>query len=196
MDFHELIGKIAKILDNLTIRYAITGGYAVSIWGRLRATFDIDVVIEIEKSKASVLTHALKKISRIAFIDEDMVRQAIERKDEFQFIDVESGIKIDFWVCGDDPFSRARIKRRVKKIIQGKRIYFLSPEDLMLSKLLWYKESESEQQLADVTSIVRLQKGKLDKEYLKKWAKRQSTIKILEQLQNDYGGTKSTAKSS
>lgn len=46
MTFHQLIIKIAKILEKLNIQYAVTGGYAVSVLGRPRATFDIDIVIE------------------------------------------------------------------------------------------------------------------------------------------------------
>lgn len=194
MDFHELISKIAIILDGLHIRYAVTGGYAVSIWGRLRATFDIDVIIELEKSEASALTDALREISRMSFIDKDLLLEAIERKDEFQFIDVESGIKIDFWVLKDDLFSREKMNRRIARSIEGKMVYFLSPEDLILSKLLWSKESESEQQLGDVASIIRIQRGKLDWKYLKKWAKEHSTLTILEQLLKDHGGTVSPTK--
>lgn len=47
MDFQKLIIEIAKILDTLAIKYAITGGYAVSVWGKPRSIFDVDVIIEL-----------------------------------------------------------------------------------------------------------------------------------------------------
>lgn len=185
MDFQKLIAKIAKTLDGLNIPYAVTGGYAVSIWGRLRATFDIDTIIELPESKKTLLIKALRKISKTGFIDDDMVSQAIERKDEFQFIHVESGIKIDFWVLGDDEFSLSKIKRRKAKIIEGGKIYFLSPEDLILSKLLWYKESVSTRHLEDAASILRISKTKIDKAYLKKWAEKLHVSKILNELKKN-----------
>jgi Na+/glutamate symporter len=43
----ELLKKIAKILDDLKIPYAVTGGFAVSIWGIPRYTADIDIIIEL-----------------------------------------------------------------------------------------------------------------------------------------------------
>jgi len=36
----KLLIKITKILESLNIKYFITGGFAVSVWGRPRATFD------------------------------------------------------------------------------------------------------------------------------------------------------------
>jgi len=181
MDFQKLVVEIAKILDKLRIPYAITGGYAVSIWGRLRATFDIDTIVQLPEIKIKILAEALRKISKMTYVDEDMMLRAVERKGEFNFIHIESGIKIDFWVLKDNEFSKTQIERRIPYIISGQRVYFVSPEDLILNKLLWHKETGSELQLGDIKSVLKLQK-RLDWEYLRKWAKKYSTIKVLESL--------------
>lgn len=181
MDFQALIIKISKILENLKIPYAITGGYAVSVWGRPRSTFDIDVVIELFAPKVRLLTSALRKISELSYLDERAAERAVEQKGEFNFIHTESGIKVDFWVAGKEENSQRELNRRIPKVIDGHRIYFLSPEDLILNKLRWHKESESSRQLEDIESILKIQK-KIDYKYLKKWAKKQSTFKILESL--------------
>ncbi|MBI2023841.1 hypothetical protein HYT00_00365 [Candidatus Giovannonibacteria bacterium] len=181
MNFHSLLIEVAKILDSLKIPYAITGGFAVSMWGKVRSTLDLDVIIELQQSKADAFTSALKKISEINYVDDGMVERAILRKGEFNFIDVTHDLKVDFWVVGDDLYSKIKLKRRVAKNIDGKAIYFVSPEDLVLAKLIWNKKSESERQLADIKSVLEIQK-KLDIKYIKKWAKKQSTLKILEKL--------------
>lgn len=41
MDLEKLLIKIAEILEKLSVDYFVTGGFAVSVWGRPRATFDI-----------------------------------------------------------------------------------------------------------------------------------------------------------
>ena len=117
----------------------------------------------------------------MTYVDEDMMLRAVERKGEFNFIHIESGIKIDFWVLKDNEFSKTQIERRIPYIISGQRVYFVSPEDLILNKLLWHKETGSELQLGDIKSVLKLQK-RLDWEYLRKWAKKYSTIKVLESL--------------
>lgn len=184
MDFQKLIAEIAKILDRLALPYAVTGGYAVSVWGRVRSTLDIDVIIELPLLKIDVLSKALRQISEASYIDENMVIRAVERKGEFNFIHIESGIKVDFWVQGKDEFSQAKLNRKVPQNILGQTVYFVSPEDLILSKLLWYKESGSEMQLKDVESIIAIQK-KLDWKYTRRWAKQQMTLKILERIRHE-----------
>lgn len=180
-DFRELIGKIAKILEDLNIVYAVTGGYAVSVWGKPRSTLDIDVIIELLEPQIEKLTAALKGISEMSYVDERMVTWAFERKGEFNFIHSDSGIKVDFWVSRGDKFSRGEFQRRVPKVIAGRKVYFVSPEDLILNKLRWHKESGSELQLRDVTVIIKFQK-KLDWGYIRRWAKAQLTLKIIESI--------------
>lgn len=181
MDFRKLLGQVAEILEQLKIPYAVTGGYAVSVWGKPRSTLDIDVIIDLLEPQIEKLTSALKGISEMSYVDERMATRAFERKDEFNFIHIESGIKVDFWVSKGDEFSREEFKRRVPKMIARRKVYFVSPEDLILNKLRWYKEGESELQLRDVAVIIKFQK-KLDWLYLRKWAKEHSTLKILEKL--------------
>lgn len=170
MDFQKLLLKICKILENLKILYAITGGYASSVWGRPRSTFDIDVIVELYKSDAHKLVCALKKISDISYIEEDAVIQALEKIGEFNYIDADTGIKVDFYIVGKDQYSKEKLKRRIAKKINVKNIYFVSPEDLILSKLLWYKESSSDRQIEDVKSIIKISGDILDKKYLRSWA--------------------------
>ena len=182
MDFQELVVSIAKILDRLGIPYAITGGYALAYMGRLRTTFDIDTIIELPHAKVDALISALKKISEVSYVGRTMAVRAVERHGEFNFIHADSGIKVDFWVQGADSYAKLKLAIRQGRDIEGYTVYFVSPEDLLLSKLLWYKDSESEQQLRDVQSILFIQR-KLDWRYLQKWAKRHSTAKILAGLE-------------
>lgn len=50
-------------------------------------------------------------------------------------------------------------------------LWVVSPEDLIISKLFWAKDSKSELQLNDVSSIIKYQAEKLDWEYIKYWVK-------------------------
>ena len=181
MDFQKLLRKVAEILEQLRIPYAVTGGYAVSVWGKPRSTLDVDVIIELFEPQIEKLTSALRRISKMSYVDEHMVRWAFERKGEFNFIHIESGIKVDFWISKGDEFSRGELRRRISKVIAGQRVCFVSPEDLILNKLRWHKESGSELQLRDVEVVMKFQK-KLDKKHLIKWAKVHSTLEKLETI--------------
>jgi len=63
------------------------------------------------------------------------------------------------------------MKRKIVKKIAGVDVFLISPEDLILRKLLWYKESESDRQSEDIESIFKRQK-KLDMRYIRKWAQK------------------------
>ena len=84
-------------------------------------------------------------------------------------------------MIGGRPFDQSQLDRRVAQQILGHRVYFVSPEDLILSKLLWIQLSESAKQREDVESILKMQK-KLNWKYLEKWATIHSTIGVLNGL--------------
>ena len=181
MEQEELLQKVSEILKSLDIPYIITGGIAIVVWGRPRFTADIDIVVELVPQKLDKLAKKLLKIDKKVYVDEQMMRQALEQKGEFNFIHPAAGLKVDFWVMKNDEFDRSRMKRKIKKKVAGAPIYISSPEDLILIKLLWYKETGSTRQLEDIESVLVIQK-KLDWKYMRKWSKKQSTLKILNKL--------------
>lgn len=180
----KLLQRIAAILEELDIPYGITGGFGVTVWGRPRYTADIDVVVALKPDKIKKLVQKLLKTDSRGYVDEDAARDAIDKRGSFNFIHPTSGLKVDFMIIGNLPFDLEQIKRRVARNFAGQTIFFISPEDLILSKLLWCKKSESTKQLEDIVSIIKIQK-KLDWRYLKKWAIIQGTDVILGKLKND-----------
>lgn len=156
-------------MDSLGISYMVTGGSAVSFWGQVRTTADIDIVIQIPTSRISVLVAALKDE---AYIDEEEVKQAVSVKRMFNVIYNATAFKVDFAVMDEaNPYAKEGFSRRKKLEIAGRPLWVISPEDLVLSKLRWMQSAGgSERQLQDCRSIVELNKGGLDEKYLEKWA--------------------------
>jgi len=180
----QLLFKVAKILEDLKIPYAVTGGFAVIAWGKPRTTADIDIIIELDPKKLTPLAKALLSIDKDVYLSEEAMLDALERKSEFNVIHPQTGLKIDFWVRGTkaDIYGKLKFERSRIKKINNQKIYFVSPEDLILSKLIWYKESQSSRHLEDIKTILEIQKEKLDLNYIKNWSARQSTIKILNKI--------------
>ncbi|MEK9170750.1 MAG: nucleotidyl transferase AbiEii/AbiGii toxin family protein [Patescibacteria group bacterium] len=181
IDPRQLLISVAKILARLKIPYLVTGGMAVFVWGRPRFTADVDIVIKLKLDDIDKLAENLRALSEASYIDKNSIKQALMRHGEFNFIDGLTGIKVDFWAVGETQFNKSQLERRIAKNILGQKVFFISPEDLILSKLPWHKQSESSRHLEDIESVFKIQK-KLDLGYLRKWAKLQSTIKILESL--------------
>ena len=152
-----LLVQIAKALDKLQIPYYITGGFAVSVWGRPRFTADIDLIVKMTKTDKAGLARELLKISPKGYVDEEQINTALARQGEFNFIDPETGMKVDFWVAKDEEFERNCLKRvKIKDV--GYDVKFISPEDLIISKLIWYKASGSSRHLEDIESVIKISK--------------------------------------
>lgn len=180
METENLLTKVTKELENLKIPYLVTGGIAVAVWGRVRSTLDIDIVIEIEENKILPLIKALRKISPAGYADEEMAKDALRKEMEFNFVDPETGLKVDFWIRKNNKFSEKEFIRKVPRKVNGQEIYFISPEDLVLRKLQWYKMSEISKHLEDAESVLKTSNPDLD--YIKNWSEKQSTIKILNKI--------------
>lgn len=178
-DPQHLLVRVARILNELKIPYLISGGIAVLVWGRPRFTANIDIVIELKQSDIPKLETALRQLRHHGYVDKDMMREALKYQGEFNFIDGETGIKVDFWMLTDSVFDRSRLKRRQVKKILGENVYFTAPEDLILIKLKWHKESESHRQLEDIESILKIT-SKIDKKYLRMMAKLMDLTGLLE----------------
>lgn len=179
----ELLAKIVEILEDLKIPYAITGGFAISVWGRPRSTADIDIIVEMVEKNIKPLINRVAAISKNIYADENMVRDALTHKSEFNFIDPDMGFKIDFFVLDSNLYNKLKIKRAILRDVFGvTKAYFVSPEDLILGKLLWSKNSNSWKQKEDIKTVLRNSKIKLNYGYIKNWAEKQGTLVILEDL--------------
>lgn len=181
MEQQDILGIVAKILEKLNIPYFVTGGFAVSVWGRPRYTADIDLVIAIERQKLERLAAELLKIDKYVYISKQAMYEALEKQGEFNFIDSTNGIKVDFWVLKNTIFAKKQMERRISKDINGQKIYFASAEDVILNKLIWYKDSRSDKQMEDIESILTIQTN-LDHGYLESRAKEQNIYEFLQPL--------------
>jgi len=179
MEIENLLIKVVKILDNLRIPYVITGGMAVSVWGRLRSTADIDIVVELLPKNIDLLAKKLLAVDKDVYVSKEAMREALKRKGEFNFIHPQSSLKVDFWVV-KNAFNKLEIERGIEKEFEGYKVKIVSPEDLILSKLLWYQQIESTRQLEDIESVLKI--SKVDTEYIKRMAEKQKTLAILNNL--------------
>lgn len=159
--------KVIQRLDGAGIPYMLTGSMALNFYGQPRATNDFDIVIEIQQSNVDQIVGLFQGEF---YISASAVEEAISRPGLFNMIDNETIFKVDMIVKKKDPYARVQFDRRLIKKFDGLKMYVIAPEDLILAKLEWSKESLSEMQERDIKNLLRLLKDTLDSTYLKKWA--------------------------
>lgn len=167
MDQQELLTRTARILDALKIPYMVTGSFAVNFYGIPRTTHDIDLIVQIDVADANRLA---REFPADFYADTEMMRQAIDRQFMFNVIDPSSGLKIDFWILKRDAYDPERFRRRRPQTVFGQTLVMPSPEDVILAKLLWYKETQIDKHLNDARGVWEMQKDSMDLNYLRLWA--------------------------
>jgi hypothetical protein len=182
MGLRGFLIQAVDILDQLNIPYMVTGALAVSFYGLPRTTHDIDLVIELKQKHVVPL---VKAFSKEFYISSRAVQEAIGRSSVFNVIDTKSGLKIDFWIARPEAFDQERFQRRRREIVFDHSLWLPSPEDVILSKLLWYKESKVDKHFADAKGVWEVMVDSLDASYLKEWAERLSVADSLARLQKE-----------
>ena len=90
-------------------------------------------------------------------------------------------VKVDCVVRKETEYRREEFARRRAVSVADQQIFIVSPEDLILSKLDWAKESRSQMQLDDVRNLLRSVQG-LDTEYLNRWADRWGLTTLYQEV--------------
>ena len=77
-------------------------------------------------------------------------------------------VKVDLVVRKDTEYRRAEFARRRRVAFEGHPLCIVAPEDLIISKLDWTRDSRSSLQLDDARNILRAHPH-LDRPYLERW---------------------------
>ncbi len=181
--------RMAEILDALAIPYLIGGSVASSILGEPRATLDVDIVADLQLSHVPPL---LEVMMREFYIDEMMVREAIERKSSFNVIHLDTMQKVDIFVLSEQPLAEAEMQRRQQLVItqNPERLAWLaSAEDIILQKLIWYRMGNrvSDRQWRDVLGVLKVQGEQLDFGYLEQWVESLGLEELMAQALREAG---------
>ena len=165
IDEIKVLEIVVKRLESARIPYMITGSIAANFYTTPRMTRDIDIVIEVEEKDAETL---FSLFSSDFYVDKNSIRNAIHNKQIFNIIHSEGIVKVDFIIRKDTNYRNLEFKNRRSIVFEGQKIFIASPEDLILSKLFWARESLSEMQIRDVKNLFKTIHN-LDRGYIEKW---------------------------
>lgn len=175
----EFLEAITYKLDEAKINYAVCGSLVSSFFGEPRATNDVDIIIECSIKQ---LRQFIALFSDDYYANLEMAEDTFRNKSMFNIIDLKSGWKVDLIFLKKDEYSHEEFSRRQDSKLLGIDVKILTPEDAILSKLIWSKKGQSERQYRDALGVAAVQWEKLDKNYLNKWAKKLNVEDILNRV--------------
>jgi hypothetical protein len=173
----EVLQIVVQRLEAAGVSHMLTGSVAMSWYAQPRQTRDIDIVVDLPESKVGVIVDSF---SADFYVDPDMVRDEVRRHGMFNMIQDASVVKVDMIIRKPDAYgSEAFGRRRSVEIAPNLALDIIAPEDLVLAKLIWAREGESDLQLRDVRNVLRSVPN-LDQTYLSRWANQLGLSALLE----------------
>ncbi len=156
---------VANRLDQAGIPYMLTGSFAVNLYATPRMTRDIDLVINIPSSRIDKFLFVFQDDF---YITREDIQGAVSSHGMFNIIHNDTIIKIDLIIRKDTEYRLTEFERRQQVQIANALIWVVAPEDLIISKLLWAKDSFSEMQFKDIRNLIS-SLNNLDETYLSNW---------------------------
>ncbi|MBI1942956.1 MAG: nucleotidyl transferase AbiEii/AbiGii toxin family protein [Betaproteobacteria bacterium] len=174
----EVLKDVSARLERAGFRYMLTGSMALTCYAPLRMTRDIDLVVELEPRDAGTVIALFATDYYISGTD---VARALGEHGMFNVLHNRAAVKVDLIVRKNEPFRLEELGRRKRMTVAGFDVWVVSREDLILSKLVWAKDSRSEMQLRDVRALLA---GDVDQDYLDRWSPMLSVAQDLEACKN------------
>jgi hypothetical protein len=179
-------GEIARILhsvfESLNIPYYITGGVCAIAYGDPRTTRDLDLVVDCKPSEIMPMVAQFE--SEGFYCPPGAVEDIQSGKGRVLSIThMQLVLNADVVLNANTDFDRSKMKRRRLEAIgldESERFWLASPEDVILAKLLWGRQSQSEKQWRDVLGVLKVQGDSLDFDYLTQWAARLDLTALME----------------
>jgi hypothetical protein len=181
---------VIETFDLLGIDYYIGGAVASLAHGIYRTTADVDIIAEINLEHVPAFVQSLQDTY---YVDADMIKDAIRHRSEFNVIHLYTMFKVDIFLPKKRPFDqsvRQRVQRSELKILEERSIFNMeSAEDVILTKLEWYKMGGgvSDRQWGDILGVLKVQKQRLDQEYLQRWAMEIGVADLLTRALQEAG---------
>ncbi len=155
MTLKDLLAPLDELLRREQIKYAVIGGYAVAVWGEVRATRDIDLLCS-----TADLAPLVAALAKADFHFERRTGDLDDPVSEVVTIDLssEEDTYLIYVLTGIRGAPRGIVERAHQVTLEGLVLPVASPEDTVLLKLL----AGSRRDLDDALGIIHMQAGRLD----------------------------------
>jgi len=143
----------------------VVGALAVAIWGKPRATTDVDLMIQVPPGA----WERVKRRAGQAGFEFDAVwdfHNPMLRDQHARFF--KNKLAVDFMGVRDAQDQQAVQRRRFKMFVPGRRISVIAPDDLVLHKI----KAGRPRDFDDAVGVLRRSGALMDYDYLWNWATR------------------------
>jgi len=172
----DVLSRVSTGLTAQGLPFMLTGSFAMARYTTPRMTRDIDIVLALTPD---AVVRLVQEFSADFYVDTEAARAAVQSERLFNMMHLSSGIKIDLVIRKSSEYRRLEFERRQRAMLGPVDTWIVSREDLILSKLVWARDAQSEVQYRDVKQLL---DGVVDLEYLQRWAEVLGVQAVLNEL--------------
>lgn len=177
-DLSLALRNVIGVFDRLALPYAVMGGIAVRSYAIPRPTYDVDFTLAISRDRLSELYATVEALGYT--VPPTYLKGWVDQVAEMPLVKFrmyleQKGVDIDVFLA-ETPFQQKLMERRKLRETEEGSVWFVSPEDLVLLKLVANRIRDT----ADVLDVLFTQ-GQLDEDYLRHWA---GVLKVSHRLED------------
>jgi hypothetical protein len=175
----QALHAFVRLFDEMGIPYVVMGGIAVRVYGIPRPTHDVDFTLAIPRqrlpelyAKVAALGFTVPEEYQGGWVDEVAGMPLVK----FRLYLQGHGVDVDTFLA-ESPFQQQVLSRRRQARLDNVTVWLVSPEDLILLKLLAGRPRD----IADIGDVLFTQ-GQLDETYLRHGAESLGVLAELERV--------------
>ena len=160
MDFNKTLNSLIKEFNKQKINFAIIGGFAVGLWGFIRNTMDLDILVD--KNDLEKLDNIMQKLFYKKVFSSENVSQYVS--------DIAILGEIDF-IHAFRFYSTRALKRAKKRKAGNIYVKIAAIEDIIGFKLqaMANNKERQEKELLDIKELIKINRQKIDWSLLKEY---------------------------
>lgn len=148
---------ILQTLESIDAPYMVIGAFAATAYGSTRATYDIDIVVDLGEAHIEALAAAYPPPRYYA--DPEQMRDSIRQGMIFNIIDADRGEKADLLPLSMAADYRQALRRRVRQQVEisGQEplgVWCARAEDVIVGKLMAWAEGRSSKHETDIYAML------------------------------------------
>jgi hypothetical protein len=180
----DLIEIFVRPLNDLEIRYLVSGSVAAMLYGEPRVTHDIDLVVFLRLNDIGRLPTAFPPPEFYVPPPEVIGAELSRERGSFNIIHADSGLKADLYGVTRDEIDAWAFRNAAKYPIKGTTINLAPPEYVIVRKLEFYREGGSEKHIRDIRSMLAVSGDQIDKSELNEWIQRRGVQEQWRKIQS------------
>ena len=179
MNAEQATTSLILALESSKTPYMLVGAVAAGRYGIVRSTKDADFLVELGGGSIDDILRKLPpEIRRDPQVNFETVTGKLRH-----ILKIDGTVfLLEIFEMTDDPHDRSRMSRRVRGRINNVETWVPTVEDMLVTKLRWFKQIRRTKDGDDAQNIIAVNQSSLDWNYIHHWCDVHGTRKLLDDI--------------